>query len=73
MLLPNFAPEALSEREREVVRCVGRGMTYVEAGRELYLSPHTVRVYARRAAEKATGVNYRVRDACHRIFDILPI
>lgn len=73
MLLPDFDPDTLSEREQEVVRCIGRGLTYVEAGRELYLSPHTVRVYARRAAEKASGVEYRVRDTCHRIFSLLAV
>jgi DNA-binding CsgD family transcriptional regulator len=48
----------LSPREREVVRCVARGLTSAEIAAELYLSPHTVRDYVKSVFEKV-GVSSR--------------
>jgi DNA-binding NarL/FixJ family response regulator len=43
---------ALTEREREVLRQVGRGLTNDEIARELYLSPATARTYVSRLLAK---------------------
>jgi|SRR5579862_4121855 len=42
----------LSERERQVLRLLAEGDSYVEIGSELYLSPDTVRAHAQRAMTK---------------------
>ncbi len=39
--------EILSSREREVLKAAARGMSVVETGRALYLSPDTVKTYRR--------------------------
>lgn len=39
--------EILSAREREVLTAAARGMSVVETGRALYLSPDTVKTYRR--------------------------
>ena len=39
--------EILSSREREVLTAAARGMSVVETGRALYLSPDTVKTYRR--------------------------
>jgi DNA-directed RNA polymerase specialized sigma24 family protein len=38
-------PLRLSPREREVLELLGRGWSTAQIGRELYLSPHTVRTH----------------------------
>jgi two-component system response regulator DesR len=42
----------LSEREREVLRLLAEGGSYVEIGSTLFLSPDTVRAHAQRAMTK---------------------
>jgi DNA-binding NarL/FixJ family response regulator len=71
MIYENFDPATLSDREREVVRCIGEGMSYMQAGRALLLASGTVRTYAQRVAVKAAPSKYRTRDVCHRVFSIL--
>ena len=44
--------EVLTEREREVLGLVGRGMSNVEIGRTLFLSPATVKTHVNRAMAK---------------------
>jgi DNA-binding NarL/FixJ family response regulator len=39
--------EILSPREREVLTAAARGLSVVETGRALYLSPDTVKTYRR--------------------------
>jgi len=39
--------DVLSDREREVLTAAARGMSVVETGRALYLSPDTVKTYRR--------------------------
>lgn len=48
----NLDSRALSPREREVLRLLAAGGSYVEIGSELYLSPDTVRAHAQRAMSK---------------------
>jgi len=43
---------ALSERERQVLVLVARGMTSVEIGKRLYLSPRTIDTYRNRLMRK---------------------
>jgi len=45
------APE-LSKREREILRMLSHGMTNEEIGREIQISPETVRTHVRRALTK---------------------
>src|SRR5262245_34592434 len=45
------APE-LSKREREILRLLSHGNTNEEIGRELFISPETVRTHVRRAIAK---------------------
>jgi DNA-binding CsgD family transcriptional regulator len=49
---------ALSPRERDVVRCIARGMSSAEIAADLFLSPHTVRDYVKSVFEKV-GVSSR--------------
>lgn len=42
----------LTDREREVLALVGRGLSNVEIGRMLYLSPATVKTHVNRAMTK---------------------
>ena len=39
--------ESLSEREREVLQHVARGLTYKDIGEELFISPKTVENHVR--------------------------
>ncbi len=50
--LPATTLDVLTEREREVLRLVGRGLTNDEIGRALYLSPATVKTHVGRAMTK---------------------
>ncbi len=50
--------EGLSEREREVLTAVGRGLTNDEIAAQLYLSPATARTYVSRLLAR-TGVRDR--------------
>lgn len=46
-------PDAtLSEREREVLRGIGRGLTNAQIAAELFLSPHTVKVHVKNVLRK---------------------
>jgi DNA-binding NarL/FixJ family response regulator len=42
----------LSERERQVLALLADGASYADAGRELHISPDTVRVHVRRAMDR---------------------
>lgn len=42
----------LTEREREVLRCLADGLTNQECGARLYLSPETIRAHLRKAMTK---------------------
>jgi DNA-binding NarL/FixJ family response regulator len=44
--------EGLSEREREVLQFVARGLSYKEIGEELYISPKTVENHTRNILKK---------------------
>jgi DNA-binding NarL/FixJ family response regulator len=58
---PAAAPiDALSEREREVLRLVASGLTNVRIAEALFLSPHTVRTHVRNCLRKL-GVNTRAQ------------
>ena len=48
------SPE-LSKREREILRLLSHGMTNEEIGRELFISPETVRTHVRRAIAKLSA------------------
>jgi DNA-binding NarL/FixJ family response regulator len=54
-----LAPEKplLTEREREVLRCVAAGYDHEETGRHLYLAPTTVRSHLRKAMAKLGATN----------------
>jgi DNA-binding NarL/FixJ family response regulator len=52
--------DALSEREREVLRLVAAGLTNVRIAETLVLSPHTVRTHVRNCLRKL-GVNTRAQ------------
>jgi DNA-binding NarL/FixJ family response regulator len=43
---------ALSQRERDVLRLLANGMSNEEIGKELFISPETVRTYVRKAMDK---------------------
>src|SRR4029450_4469612 len=42
----------LSPREREVLALLGRGWSNAQIGRELYISPHTVRAHGQNMLQK---------------------
>jgi DNA-binding NarL/FixJ family response regulator len=44
--------QALTDREREVLRAVGRGLSNADIGRELYMSEATVKTYVSRLLTK---------------------
>ncbi len=46
------APRTLTERETEVVRCVAKGLSNAEVGRELHIGEATVKTHLLRAFEK---------------------
>lgn len=48
---------ALSKREREVMRLLSDGLTNAEIGKQLYISPDTVRTHIRRASGKLGAAN----------------
>jgi DNA-binding NarL/FixJ family response regulator len=53
--LPLDAPDAddgLTERQREIVRCVGRGMSNKQIGRHLGISPTTVKTHLHNIFER---------------------
>jgi len=43
---------ALTQREREVLRCLSDGLSNEEIGKQLFISPETVRTHVRKAMEK---------------------
>ena len=45
-------PEGLSEREREVLQYVARGLSYKDIGEELYISAKTVENHTRNILRK---------------------
>jgi DNA-binding NarL/FixJ family response regulator len=50
--------EELSEREREILRLVGAGLSNEQIAEQLFLSPHTVRTHVRNSLQKL-GVHTR--------------
>jgi DNA-binding NarL/FixJ family response regulator len=56
------APDALSNREQEVLALIALGMSNVEIGRELFLSVDTIKTYVRRLYAKL-GVRNRAQAA----------
>jgi DNA-binding CsgD family transcriptional regulator len=46
------APPQLTQREREVLRLLSDGFANEEIGRELFISPETVRTHIRKAMGK---------------------
>jgi DNA-binding NarL/FixJ family response regulator len=51
-------PDAgLSEREREVLRCIGRGLTNAQIAAELFLSERTVKVHVSHILQKLQVAN----------------
>jgi DNA-binding CsgD family transcriptional regulator len=47
--MPDLSPRELSMREREILAAAARGLGVTETGRQLYLSPNTVKTYRRTA------------------------
>ena len=47
--MPDAPPRELSMREREILAAAARGLGVSETGRQLYLSPNTVKTYRRTA------------------------
>ncbi len=66
------APDALSDREQEVLAMIAFGMSNAEIGRELFLSVDTVKTYVRRLYAKL-GVKNRVQAAqCAAGHNVMP-
>jgi DNA-binding NarL/FixJ family response regulator len=57
---------ALTPRETEVLRLIADGVDNVSIGRELSISPHTVKRYVKNIFEKL-GVHSRVQAAVHAV------
>ncbi len=51
-LIPHSSAEALSEREREVLRLIAEGLSNQELAARLHLSPQTVKVHTRNIYSK---------------------
>jgi DNA-binding CsgD family transcriptional regulator len=51
------APDGLSEREVDVLRCVARGLSNREIGAELFISEHTVANHVRSILRKTDSAN----------------
>ena len=45
-------PELLSDREKEILQAVSRGLTFPEIGRRLFISPHTVATHVKNIYRK---------------------
>ncbi|MCI2237561.1 response regulator transcription factor [Paenibacillus sp. TRM 82003] len=62
--VPTAAPDlsALTEREREVLRCLGEGLTNAELARRLVISPLTAKTHVSRLLGKL-GLSSRVQAA----------
>ena len=63
---PGAGPQALSEREREVLRGIGEGITYKEIAARLDLSVKSVETYRARLARKL-GCSSKVELAHHAV------
>jgi len=57
---PPASEEALSEREREVLRLIAEGLSNQQLAARLYLSPHTIKVHTRNIYGKL-GVTSRTQ------------
>jgi ATP/maltotriose-dependent transcriptional regulator MalT len=57
---PPPSEEALSEREREVLRLIAEGLSNQQLAARLYLSPHTIKVHTRNIYGKL-GVTSRTQ------------
>ena len=49
--------EPLTQREREILRLIARGLTYKEIAAEMQISPHTVHTHIRKIYEKMHARN----------------
>lgn len=64
----NHSPDMLTEREIDVVRCFGDGLSYKETAARLYLSPRTVETHRNTIMEKlgmhslAELIKYAIRN-----------
>jgi DNA-binding NarL/FixJ family response regulator len=58
------SPEVLTERESEVLRCLGEGLSNKEIARELYIGEKTVKTHVSRVLMKL-GVKSRTQAALH--------
>lgn len=64
----NHSHELLTEREKEVVKCFGNGLSYKETAAELFLSPRTVETHRNSIMEKldlhslAELIKYAIRN-----------
>jgi len=60
LLLAKPAGPQLTERERQVLRLLADGYSYAEIGRQLFISPETVRTYVTKTIQKL-GVQTRMQ------------